>query len=245
MSNHLVPTPIVDKNGVSSTRLKKQDARKHSSALDWLNPVAAIRSGSERRKIAAATQEMLFRYEAPDMRMKLSDAFMKSDDIVFLKNALIAAELVTRNESGTERFTDDHNELVRLLKLHGTNNIDVTTTVNAIAAHRDWLAKGDPDRFNDFVSTLSMVMYPYFPENAQEDGSVRNVEAHCAAYTHFRNWGKHGYIKDPMAMKAVDAHPDDVERVLEFIEARGSDAFSDEVFAGYKSVQPAVADGWL
>jgi hypothetical protein len=166
---------------------------------------------------------------------------------VFLRNALTAAELVTRRDASATRFNEGRDELVRLLKLHGEYGIDVTGHVNAIAAHREWLsAESDEEpRFKDFMSTLSLVMDKYFPDNIQEDGSVRNAEAHTVAYVHFRDSEHGAYYKDDAAMKAVDSHPDQVEDVLRFIDERGSEPFSAEALVEYQRIQPAISEGWL
>lgn len=247
---NLIPTPIVDKNGVASTRLKKQDARTDNGALKWLNPVAALRNTGERRKLAAATQELLTRDDPRDpysiRNDELSGSFMKSTDIVFLESALSAAQMVTSKKYRPESFRKNRLELIRLLSLHGDFGVDVTDTINAVAAHRKWIEEQESqDTFDTFTSTMSMVMNKYFQNSVQEDGSVKNVEAHCTAYAHYNNARGYGYASDRAAMAAVDAHPDEVDKVLAFIDVRGSEAFSDEAFAEYKRIQPAIAEGWL
>lgn len=252
MNDHLVPTPIVDKNGVSSSRMKKQTEHKQPSILRWLNPVGAVRRRAECKNLAMETDEILCRiderdHEDAERGVGLPDVFMNSTDVDFLRKALVAAELVTNKDANQSRFFNGQDELRSILSRFLREEIDTTVELNAIVAHRDWLASWDNDRFlTDFTFTLREVIRPHFPKSIQQDGSIKNVDAHCVAYVHFREVSPYNpYHEDHAAMKAVDAHPDEVERVLKFIDVQGSEAFNDEAFAEYKLVPPAVADGWL
>lgn len=263
MNSNLAPTPIVDKNGVSSTRLKKVDSGT-AKPVNIPAPDGSLyapraqktttlgsffRDRKERKQLAA---EIMNRLWAHDERLKhgfveggAGDFIAKIKDLDYLRDLNTVAEMVTRNELGNDIYNDGRDKLISYLFLYEPNGLQ-KQRMRTFARYSDWMRENNV-RFAHFSLTYGTLMD--YGVATLEDGTIRNMEAHCQATKALKSLGIPRYSGDSYVRKsdfgdAVDKYPDDVDQLISYITERGLNKFNEDDFLNYRD-SGTVREGWL
>lgn len=264
MSNNLVPTPIVDKNGVPSTRLKKIDGGTDK-------PVAIPAPGSnllapraqktatlssffsdrkERKQLAAEITIGLWSF---DERLRhgyvegdAGDFLAKIKDLGYLRDLKTVTELVTRKELGRDMFNDGRDSLISMIfKSEPTDR--QKRKMRTIARYSGWMRENNV-RFGHFLLAYDAIAQSGATVTL-EDGTIRSMEAHCQVVTAMEEarsspYTGARYVRNSNFGDAVDKYPEHVEPLVAYVSERGIKNFDEDDFLHYLD-GGAVADGWL
>jgi hypothetical protein len=264
MNSNLVPTPIVDKNGVPSTRLKKVDgvtgkasnipapySSLHAPRAQKTATLASFFSDRKERKQLAT--EIINRLWSPDDRLKhgfvdggAGDFIAKIKDLDYLRDLNAAAELVTRKELGKDRYNDGRDSLISMIFKNEPTDRQ-KQKMRTIARYSDWMRENNV-RFGHFMLTYDALAQSGATVTL-EDGTIRSMEAHCQVVTAMEDarsspYTGARYVRNSNFGDAVDKYPEHVEPLVSYISERGIKNFDEDDFLHYLD-GGAVADGWL
>lgn len=241
MSN-LIPTPIVDKNGVPSIRHKKPASAQSQSNL----PAPALVSArNPRHLVIDSIMEAIRDKFTPDDNKRYRDKMIDisrnlsgAEDDEYPQQVL---EMVSKVVPAMNKRVVDMQRFINILA-----NSDASE-VKSLCAHADYLAS-TPHSISNFSSlrTLLMETLRVMPDDR---GYFPTIEAHIDAKTAYSimagelGWTDNFfYPKNLPAVRMVERYPNRVKELMEFI-ARGN-TLDEKDFEAYVALG-AVREGML